>query len=157
MFSCSRQAASSSDRQELKDSVIAVCGKLNDDFDDPAQRTILSGSRLALALLEDGAARNQPSSIRVLARGAALGLDVRDDETVLAFAERLSAEAEDVWKEELTKRQTTTGSAFPHHNWFLCLQLVEMGKPWARELMMSAFDGKVKRRSGLSSRCAPPE
>jgi hypothetical protein len=55
------------ERQELIDNIIAVCGGMNDDPDDPPQRMNLSGSRLALALLRDGAARNQPASIRVLA------------------------------------------------------------------------------------------
>ena len=127
------------ERQELIDSIIAVCGGMNDDPDDPAQRTILSGSRLALALLKDGAARNQPASIRVLARCGARGLDACDSEGALAFSELFSGEAEEVWKEELSKRLTTSGPAFPHHNWLLCLQLVGMGKPWAQELMVYHF------------------
>lgn len=112
---------------------------MNDDPDDPAQRTILSGSRLALALLKDGAARNQPASLRVLARCGARGLDACDTEGAVTFSELFSGEAEEVWKEELSNRLITSCPAFPHHNWLLCLQLVGMGKPWAQELMVHHF------------------
>jgi len=131
-------------RQELIDSIIAVCGEMNDHPDDPAQRTIFAGSRLALAILKDGAARNQPASIRVLARYAARALDAWDEEAATSFGETFSGEAEEVWKEELSKRLITSGPIFPHHNWLLCLQLVGMNKPWARDLMTRWFPWKGK-------------
>jgi hypothetical protein len=130
------------ERQVLIDSIIAVCGEMNEHPADEAQRMIFAGSRLALALLKDGAARNQPASIRVIARGAARALDACDDEAVVSFAEASAGEAEEVWKEELTKRLKTSGSSFPQHNWLLCLQLVEKGKPWAHALMMELFPWK---------------
>jgi hypothetical protein len=49
------------ERQVLIDSIIAVCGEMNERPADEAQRMIFAGSRLALALLKGGAARNQPA------------------------------------------------------------------------------------------------
>ncbi len=126
------------ERQELTDTIIAVCSGMNDTPTDQAQQMILSGSRLALALLKDGTARNQPASIRILARCGSRSLDVCDFEGALAFAELFSSEAETVWQEELAKR-LTSGPAFPYQNWFLCLQLVGMGKSWAQQLMKLHF------------------
>jgi hypothetical protein len=129
-------------RQELIDSIITICAQMNDHPDDPAQRAIFAGSRLALAILKDGAARNQPARIRVLARCAARALDAWDEEAASTFGETFSGEAEEVWKEELSKRLTTSGPIFPHHNWLLCLRLVGMNRPWAHDLMTRRFPWK---------------
>jgi len=130
------------ERQVLIDCIITICGEMNDDPNDPAQGAIFSGSRLALALLKDGAARNQPRFIRVIARCAARSLDAREDDVITAFSEIFSGETEEVWKEELSKRLIGSGTAFPLQNWLLCLRLVGMGKPWAYELMMNHFPWK---------------
>src|SRR5271166_6526562 len=128
----------------------------NDDHpDDPAQRAIFAGSRLALAILKDGAARNQPASIRVLARCAARALDAWDEEAATAFGETFSGEAEEVWKEELSRRLNTSGPIFPHHNWLLCLQLVGMNKPWAHALMTRWFPWKGKDSHEFIVQAAP--
>lgn len=126
-------------RQELIDSIITICGELNDDPNDPTQQTIFAGSRLALTLLKDGAARNQPRSIRVIARCAARALDAHDDDSAVAFSEVFYGEAEEVWKDELTKRLISPGIIFPLQNWLLCLRLVGMGKSWTHELLLNNF------------------
>lgn len=133
------------ERQELIDSIVAICVEMNDHPTDPAQRTILAGSRLALAILKDGAVRNQPASIRVMARCAARALDVCDGETAKIFSELFSGVAEEVWKEELSKRLTTSGEALPYHNWLICLRLVETGKPWAHDLLLNHFPWTHRR------------
>ncbi|MBF0546699.1 MAG: hypothetical protein HQM08_19790 [Candidatus Riflebacteria bacterium] len=128
------------ERQELiETTIILECHRLNDDPADPAQMTIFAGSRLALELLKDGAARNRPCDVRVLARCAARALDAFDGEESNVFSELFTGEAEELWKEELSKRLTTSGPNFPYQNWILCLRLVGQGKPWAQELMMNYF------------------
>ena len=142
------------ERQELIDSVVAVCGEMNDDPNDPAQRTILSGSRLALALLKDGAARNQPASIRVIARCAARGFDACDSENVHAFCEAFSGEAEEVWKEELVRRLSTSCPNSLCHNWLICLRLIAMGKSWANELLLRFFPWKSAVAQQIFYQCS---
>lgn len=54
-----------SNRQHLRDTVYTICAELSRG-DDPFQRDIRGGSGLALDLLEDGSARNQPKYSRLL-------------------------------------------------------------------------------------------
>jgi hypothetical protein len=128
------------ERQELIDTVVAVCLEMNEDRnDDRTQRFILSGSRLALALLSDGVARNQPESVRVLTRIAARCLDCRDFEAIQAIATACSGDADEIWKEDLTHRLPSRGEGLPYHHWWLSLKLAEAGKPWANDLMRTRF------------------
>lgn len=91
-------------RQELKDCLIAVCTELNDPLADKALQHIKAGSRLALTLLKDGAARNQPASLRILARSSAGALDSLDNDMILLFQDLYSGECKIIWGEELEQR-----------------------------------------------------
>lgn len=127
------------DRQSLIDSVVAVCQQMNDDPVDVAQRSILAGSRIALALLRDGATRNQPASARVVSRCGARVLDLHDDEGTAGLSDLLTGEAKDVWDEELSTRLEMQGRRAPFHNWILCAQLMGIGRPWAKNVMVRTF------------------
>lgn len=54
-----------SNRQHLRDTVYTICAELSRGA-DPFQRYVRGGSSLALDLLEDGSARNQPKYSRLL-------------------------------------------------------------------------------------------
>lgn len=125
------------ERQELIDTVHVVLSELNEEPGDPAGRAVFAGSRLALALLKDGAARNQPRATRIIARCAARALDAQDDDALSDLGELFSGDAEDVLKGELSRRLRESGEDFPHHGWLLCFRLAEAGKAWAKELANS--------------------
>jgi len=150
------------ERQELIDSIIAVCEEMNDAADDAAQRTILSGSRIAVALLKDGAARHRPASVRIIARCAARGFEVCDLADVFAFHELCSGEAEEVCKEELSRSLATSGGTIPERSWLICAQLAGAGRPWAQELLLRHFPWDVPQaydfvaRYGRNFDGAPP-
>lgn len=127
------------DRQELIDSVIAICQSMNDDPDDPWQRAVFSGSRLALAVLRDGAARNQPAHTRVLARCSSRILDSLHEEDSSAVAELLIGEGREVWEEELCRRLVSAPGRFSSANWAVGMRLVGMGKVWAQKAMEDDF------------------
>ncbi|MBF0410846.1 MAG: hypothetical protein HQM10_26105 [Candidatus Riflebacteria bacterium] len=133
------------EREVFIDTIIAECNGLNEDTFDLSQMAIFAGSRLALELLKDGAARSHPRSVRLLARCAARALDVFDDKVSDVFSELFTEEAEEVWQEELSKRLKTSDPNFPYQNWMLCLQLVGQGKHWAKELMMKYFPWKDEK------------
>jgi hypothetical protein len=137
------------ERQELIDTVFAVCLKMNEERDDRTQRFVLSGSRLALALLSDGVARNQPESVRVLARIAARCLDCRDSDAIHTIAQLCSGEAEEVWKEDLAHRVISREAWLPYHHWSLCLNLARAGRPWANELMRTRFPWRAPEVFGF--------
>lgn len=51
------------ERQHLRDTIHTICAELNDATDDRLCRALLGGSILAMDLMEDGPAREQPSSV----------------------------------------------------------------------------------------------
>lgn len=56
------------ERQDLRDSIHAICAELNETTYSSSYRTVLLGSQLALDLLEDGSARRQPRYAQILGR-----------------------------------------------------------------------------------------
>lgn len=139
------------ERQELIDTVYGVMSEMNEEPADTAQRRIFAGSRLALAVLKDGAARNQPGATRVIARCAARALDAHDDEATSDFGDVFAGDAEDVLKGELARRLNQSGESFPHQNWFLCFLLAAAEKTWARDLT-NAFPWQGERVRDFISR-----
>lgn len=126
------------ERQELIDSVIAVCVQMNDSPDDRPQRLVLSGSRFAIALLKDGATRNQPGWTRALARIGARLLEARDYEAGASLADVFTGEIEEILREDLTQRVSTSTSYSPQ-NWHLCLLLASKGKAWSVALLIDKY------------------
>jgi len=110
------------ERQELIDTVYAVLSEMNDE-PDAAHRGVLSGSRLALGLLKDGAARNQPGATRIIARCAARALDLCDHDAVSNVVEVFAGHAEDVMKTELIRRLGVSNQTLALHSWFVCFGL----------------------------------
>ena len=125
-------------RQELIDSVISVCGQLNDFPMDASLRELRGGSRLAISLLRDGAARNQPASTRTIARCAARALDISDSTVAHMIAGACSSDAEDVFREEIEARAMRADS-HQVQAWQVCALLVGLGKRWAQDLMLRHF------------------
>jgi hypothetical protein len=116
-------------RQELKDCLIAVCTELNDPVSDRANQFIRAGSRLALALLKDGAARNQPTSLKILARSSAGAMDALDGDVISLFEELYSGECEPIWTAELEQRLNSKKlDVDSYKSWELCLRLPKVPK-----------------------------
>jgi hypothetical protein len=120
--------------QRFRDSLEALCLRLNDSLDDPATRSNLGGSRLALDLIEDGSARNQPNSSRTLMRVAARLLDVPASKEHIRLVHQSDASTEGVVKEELERRLTSNND----FAWLTCWVALEdpcrRDKAWARDL-----------------------
>lgn len=127
------------EKESLIDSLVAVCERLNEPLSDRAQGFIAAGSRLALAMLKDGAARNQPENSRVLARCACRLLNSQNLEEASELIEVFSGEACEVWEEELTTKLQNRNDYFPHFAWRLCLELVSTGDKQATQIMLNQF------------------
>jgi hypothetical protein len=93
-----------SERRHLRDTICQVCLELNDDTADPVNMATLSGSRLALDLLEDGPAARHPVMCRTLTR---LALRLLEDPSP-GIPERLlsvqQARTMEIYTEELETR-----------------------------------------------------
>lgn len=130
------------EKESLIDSLIAVCERLNETLTDSGHGTICAGSRLALAMLKDGVARNQPENSRVLARCSAKLLDGLLPNEMIEVVELFTGETGAVWEEELSKRLRKVGTEFPHIPWRICLQLVGANNEFATGMMLSEFPWK---------------
>jgi hypothetical protein len=126
------------ERQELIDCILSICARLNEHA-DPALNATFAGSRLASSILKDGAARNQPSDVRVLARCASQALDSYCDDSALALADLFYGETEGILREELVRRLTSTNPTFPYHIWRLCLSLISEEITWAETVFCDHF------------------
>jgi hypothetical protein len=122
------------EKESLIDTLLVASEKLNELLTDRTQARIASGSRLALTMLQDGVARNQPENTRLLARRAAQLLDAEALD-VSAFVEVLGGEAFEVWKDELTRRVSAQDSVHAHSAWRLVLQLAQNDAKWAQEIV----------------------
>jgi len=127
------------EKESLIDSLIVVCERLNETLTDQAQGFITAGSRLALSMLKDGVARNQPENSQVLARCAARLLDAQDSGEATGLVGLFKSETSDVWEEELSKRLRDTRAKFSHLPWRLCIELVGANNEWADQLMRTQF------------------
>lgn len=130
------------EREHLTDSLIGICGRLNEVIVNQERKFTAQGSRLALAMLEDGVSRNQPENSRALSRCAARILDVLLPGETLRLTELFSSEAKEVWNEELTKKLQMPEDSFPYGLWKLCFDLIRMGNKFAENLMRTDFPWK---------------
>jgi hypothetical protein len=146
------------ERQVLIDSVVAVCVQMNDSPFDDSQRIVLPGSRFALALLRDGAARNHPGWTRALARIASRLLHAQDPGAAETLAEVYSGHAEEILRDELDRNLF---GASPHspaylNNLHLCLLLAMSGaKAWATDLLLKRFPWDGEDFFDLLTRITP--
>ena len=127
------------EKENLTDSLVAVCDRLNEPFTDRAHGFIVTGSRLAFAILKDGAARNQPENSRVLARRAAQLLENQALQGVPDFSSLFDTEAANVLKESLTTQITLDQVVFNQAAWSVCLELVKANQQFAVALLTDYF------------------
>lgn len=111
------------EKESLIDSVILICERMNDKFADAAHGQIAFGSQLAMSLLKDGIARNQPANSRILARSAARVLDVCSSHGVSDFTPLFFGDAAEVWEEELYSRLENPDLTLNDLPWRLCIEL----------------------------------
>jgi len=119
------------EKETIVDSLIAICHRLNENSEDPTAQMLAVGSRLAVAMLEDGASRNQPNNTRMLARLAAKLLDQSDAGAAVSLQSHFAGDSLAVLREELRSR-IGSGHAKPGA-WRLCLRLADEGKTWASD------------------------
>jgi hypothetical protein len=92
-----------SERQWLRDSISNICGEMNDNPNDQLAHFVQAGSRVALALLEDGPARRQPAYSQALARRALALLLLPASQIHDDLADVYENEFEIVYREEIER------------------------------------------------------
>jgi hypothetical protein len=127
------------DRQHLRDTVYTICADLNEvptsaEFHATIDQVILSGSRLALDLLEDGSARRQPKYSKLLTRLALRLVDMPPDKDHNRLAEQYRSDLAGVYREELTKRLNSATFEHTLGAWAVVIQLIGKKNDRAEEL-----------------------
>jgi hypothetical protein len=118
--------------QHRRDTVCAICQELN-TADDPLLKWTMAGSILALELLEDGVANQQPRYARMLA-GLALGiLDLSDWELHGRLAAVCTSSTETLFKDAIEQRLEKS-RAEAMRGWSCLLALLGSGHEWAKAL-----------------------
>jgi len=141
------------ERQHLRETIHLICAELNEDSTDRTLIETLSGSRLALDLLEDGPARRQPKYAQSLAR-LALRLTEQPpemDQTRLAALHEPSLNS--VYQQELELRISHTDHYRKLGAWKTVLPLVEKNIKWAQILADSHWPTEPTQQFDILLAC----
>ena len=122
------------ERQWLRDSISEVCAEMNDDPEDPLAHFVQAGSRVALALLEDGPARRQPAYSHALARRALGLLSLPPSQLHDRLADVYEPDFETVFREEVERFFAGDQGSKTLGAWRLMLRLAaKKSVVWARK------------------------
>lgn len=127
-----------SQKQHLRDTVITICDQLNQS------EAIYAGSYLALELLEDGSARNQPKYCRSLAKLTLELLSLPPSETHKRISEVYQKNLENLYLQKIEDSLTQTIPAKRWGAWAILVPLVEAGHEWAINLAKDKWPGPTQ-------------
>jgi hypothetical protein len=119
----------------LLDTIESLCRQLNDDPNDPVGSTVLLGSRLALAILEEDVARQNHKYERLIAKVALELVELPDREAVSQLAAVYQAELDDTFHQVVRARLGTETTGDHPGVWALIVPLAKQGVGWASELI----------------------
>ncbi len=146
------------ERQWLRDSVSEICGEMNDDPSDPLGHTVLTGSQLALSLLEDGPARRQPAYSHSLARRALRLLTLSPNEVHDRLADVYEKDFEAVYKEEIQLRMNLQNIYAKLSSWRVLLRLLNKSQvTWAAELAQNCWPKDLEEQKQIIEELNPLE
>ncbi len=124
-------------RQHLRDTIHTICVEMNDAINDPVNRTAQAGALLAIDLLDDGLAREQPLYRRLLLAQALRILRCprsdAHDRLARLCEQRDGAEFEHALSEALAEPVPSSGC------WRVIRRLIERDVEWAQELLLARW------------------
>ena len=143
-------------RQHLRDTILSICVTLNEEADDEVSRRTFLGSRLALDILADGTAHQQPKFERTLARTAFKVADRPTSWLASNLGDVYEPRMDEVFREELSGR---LAGATPEKTgaWCVLLALVERGLNWASSLADQHWPTEWQRQAEIFTAWIGPE
>jgi hypothetical protein len=120
------------DREHLRDSIHTLCCELNEGAG--LDRALLTGSQLALDILEDGAVARQPAQLRLFTRLALRLTELPPDEVQSRLACQYRPEVDTVFQEMLGRALADSNPARRLGAWRVLLPLVDEQAGWAKTL-----------------------
>ncbi|MDX6650737.1 MAG: hypothetical protein QOJ97_2688 [Solirubrobacteraceae bacterium] len=129
-------------RQPLRDTLFRLCAELNDS-DIPSAHATLAGSRLALDLLEDGPARNQPKYARLLVNVALEALALPPDPAHFRIANAFHPDFRREFEERATRALASKIFAERLGAFHVLAYLAQQDVSWATELVLNGWPSAV--------------
>lgn len=123
-----------------------ICPWLNDGHEDPAVRSSLTGSEIALDLIEDGAARNQPKLARSLAVLALRLLELPPSAVQWRLAGIGILEFEGSLHQALVAHLSLAEPERRLSAWSTLVPLADGGMPWATDMADERWPNEGQRR-----------
>lgn len=151
LFAASRYFAELSDLRDFF--VDRLCPELNEA--DDVTRAILAGSVLALEILEDGSALNQPKYVRKLMVLAARLVELPPDGLHVALAAVCEGDAEAPLRVAVEAALNKEAFAKRLGGWVILVALIDRGIGWARELGDQRWPSASPSTRPPSSRARP--
>ncbi|MGV3587855.1 MAG: NACHT domain-containing protein [Adhaeribacter sp.] len=140
------------DRQSLRDMIIQICEQLNDPVNDKLSGVTLAGSRLALDILIDGVAREQPKYARSLARIAIRLIELQDIELCRSLGSIYENSFEELYKSEIVKKFSQKSFTHKIGAWATLRVLIEQEINWAIELAETNWPEEVNQQEEILMR-----
>ncbi|MFY1663745.1 NACHT domain-containing protein [Pseudomonas sp. Pseu.R1] len=126
------------ERQHLRDSIFSICSQLNDGMDQSlpydVNKLILSGSEIALDIIDDGAISNQPAQLRIFARLAIRLVELPPCDEQMRLAGVYQEELKDLYVEAIEARLNRVNEDEHFGAWHLLLNLINRNVGWASGL-----------------------
>lgn len=126
------------DKQHLRDSLHALCCELNEGDGvvggGELEKAVLSGSRLALDILEDGAVANQPAQMKLYVRLALRLLELPPCIDQLRLAKLYQSDMVEIFQTEIEHWLAHEEPERRFGAWQVLLQLLSQGVSWAQFL-----------------------
>ena len=144
------------ERQELRETVNAICGAFNELEGDALAGMYLVGSDLAMALLEEGSARRQPRFENMLARIAIRALDSGASHLHLKLGDVYESRLEDIYHPELELRLAGSQLTRTIGAWDCLIRLISAQVPWAVQLAQKYWPSEQSDRLFILQNLAEP-
>ena len=147
------------EREHLLDNVVSICIGLDDEtaahgivangVAAAAAKAALWGSRLALDILSDGTARQNPEYEARLVRTALELVWLADPEAAARLAAVYHPDLSDLFRERIEDRLGQVEFMRQRGAWWLLMNLADRGVDWARETAEAGWPADLARREAL--------
>ncbi|WGO91822.1 hypothetical protein QCD61_19190 [Pseudomonas viciae] len=128
------------EKQHLRDNIFTLCSKLNEGMnnssEEDVEKAILTGSQLALDILEDGAIASQPTQQRIFSRLAIRIIELPNSDSHLRLATAYNPNLKDIYKENIEQAISSPASISFQGAWQVLLSLCYQNIEWATELAL---------------------
>jgi CTP:phosphocholine cytidylyltransferase-like protein len=126
------------ERQHLRASILSICSELNEGLDSgllyDVNKAVLTGSQIALDILEDGAIANQPAQLRIFSRLAIRLIELPPCEAHSRLANLYTTEVRDLYSEAIESKLSDPEKLARLGAWQVLVELVNKGIDWAHTL-----------------------